>query len=114
MTDADATVRLAAVHAWLAIRQQSGAQPVAALLGDADVTVRRAAVAVVGHFAEAGARAELEATLAGDADAAVRRNAAWALGRIGDTASRPALEAALGDSSGIVRGVARAALAELR
>jgi HEAT repeat protein len=114
MGDTDATVRVAAVNAWLAIRKQADAAPVVALVKDSDAAVRRAATSVVGNLRESSARADLEDRLANDEDPAVRRNAAWALGRIGDPASRSALEAAQNDESGLVRGVARAALSELR
>lgn len=114
MRDQDASVRLSAVTAWLNIRGQSTAAPVAALIADGDVLVRRKAAAVAGNLREAGARAMLEAGLAGDSDAAVRRNAAWALGRIGDSASRAALEAATGDPSPLVRSAARVSLRQLR
>src|SRR5207244_13010676 len=43
MSATDASVRLAAVQAWLQIRQQKGAAPVVALVGDADPGVRAAA-----------------------------------------------------------------------
>jgi len=114
MQDTDATVRAAAVHSWVAIRKQQGAAPVVGLVGDAEVSVRREAAAVVGEFREAAARVELEARLASDPDSSVRRNAAWALGRIGDSASRSVLEEARYDESGLVRSVARAALSQLR
>ena len=82
---------------------------------DADVLVRRQAVAVTGTFAYAPARATLVTILGSDADALARRNAAWALGKIGDAASRPALEAAAtSDASSLVRSVARAAISSLR
>jgi len=114
MGDSSSTVRVQAVNAWLEIRKQENAAPVVALVGDNDVLVRRAATSVVGNFRESSGRAALETLLASDTDPAVRRNAAWALGRIGDPASRSALEDARTDESGLVRGVARAALAELR
>jgi HEAT repeat protein len=113
MGDADAEVRAEAVRAWLALRGQRSAAPVVALVADADPLVRREASAVVGNLRAGDARLELERRLAEDLDSSVRRNAAWALGRIGDPRSRAALEAATGDASGLVRGVARAALAEL-
>jgi len=49
----------------------------------------------------------------GDPDPVVRRNAAWALGQLGNASSAAALSRASGDASGLVRGVARAALAQL-
>ncbi|RMH42421.1 MAG: hypothetical protein D6689_08195 [Deltaproteobacteria bacterium] len=114
MKDPDPAVRREAVTAWREIRGQTSAAPAVALLADRDATVRRAAASLVGRFRQADARAELERLVASDADAAVRRNAAWALGRIGDPASRGVLEAALTDPSGLVRGVARVALSQLR
>ncbi len=114
MQDASAAVRVEAVNAWLEIRKQQDAAPVAALVNDDDALVRRAAASVVGNFRDSSGRVALETRLASDSDPAVRRNAAWALGRIGDPASRSALEAARTDESGLVRGVARAAVAELR
>lgn len=114
MQDSDASVRLAAVTAWLEIRQQQGAAPVVALVADSDNLVRRKASAVAGSLRDAGARAALEAQLANDSDAVVRRNAAWALGRIGDAASRPALEAAVNDPSPLVRMTAKVAIRGLR
>jgi HEAT repeat protein len=115
MRDSAAAVRLEAVNAWYLITGQTGAQPVIALIADADVEVRRKAVAVAGGLREAGARAALEQRLAGDDDVLVRRHAAWALGEIGDDASRPALEAAqAGDASSLVRGTAKVALRQLR
>jgi HEAT repeat protein len=114
MSDSSALVRHEAVVAWREIRFQRDAAPVAALVGDADLTVRRVAAAVVGQFREASARAGLEGLVVSDPDPAVRRNAAWALGRVGDSASRAALTEATGDSSSLVRMTARAALRELR
>lgn len=115
MRDSSAAVRLEAVNAWYLIIGQTGAEPVIALLDDADVEVRRKAAAVAGALREAGARAALEQRLASDEDALVRRHAAWALGEVGDGAARPALEAAqANDASTLVRGTARAALRQLR
>jgi HEAT repeat protein len=62
---------------------------------------------------EQSARGALEALVVRDPDATVRRNAAWALGRLGNAGSRTALLQALTDPSGLVRGVAKAALAGL-
>ncbi len=114
MTDADASVRLSAVTAWKHMLKQENADPVVALVGDADLRVRRAAIATVGSFRTATARVALEAALASDADAAVRRNAAWALGRIGDAASREALRAATSDTSSLVRMTAKVAMGKVR
>jgi HEAT repeat protein len=115
MRDSSAAVRLEAVNAWYQITGQTGAQPVIALLADADVEVRRKAASVAGALREAGARTALEQRLASDEDSLVRRHAAWALGAIGDAASRPALEAAqAGDASSLVRGTAKVALRQLR
>jgi HEAT repeat protein len=113
MADPDASVRAAAVVAWRDILGQKTAQPVVELLGDGDANVRAQAAGVVGGMTEQGARPALEALVVGDPDATVRRNAAWALGQLGNLASRPALLQATSDKSGLVRGVAKAALAGL-
>jgi HEAT repeat protein len=114
MGDADAGVRAAAVNAWREIRGQVSASPVVALLADSDATVRAEAATVVGAMLDATARPSLERLVATDASPIVRRNAAWALGKLGQSASRDVLQAATSDSSGLVRMVAKAALASLR
>lgn len=114
MNDEDASVRLSAVTAWRNMLKQDNAAPVAALVSDSDLTVRRAAIAAVGKFRTADARVALEAVLANDTDSAARRNAAWALGRIGDAASRDVLRAAANDPSSLVRTTARVAMSKLR
>jgi HEAT repeat protein len=114
MADTDAAVRAAAVRAWRDIRGQVDAAPVIALLGDADAKVRAEAATVIGGMRDAAGLARLEAMVIGDADPIARKNAAWALGRLGSASSRGVLTIASGDSSSYVRGVARAALAQLR
>lgn len=114
MTDASADVRAAAASAWREIRGQTSAAPVVPLLADGNATVRAKAASVVGAMGEVSARAQLETLVTTDADPFVRRNAAWALGKLGDSASRGALEKAAGDTSGLVRSTAKAALAQLR
>src|SRR5678816_1890190 len=88
MTDADASVRAAAVAAWRDVLDQRNAQPVVALLGDRDANVRAQAAAVVGGMTEQSGRLALEGLVTGDASAIVRRNAAWALGQLGNAALR--------------------------
>ena len=114
MANSSPQVRREAINAWSALLRQSNAAPVAALVTDTDLSVRRAATQTVGRFRETSARAALEQLVVSDADAAVRRNAAWALGRIGDSASRTALTTATTDSSSLVRMTAKAALRQLR
>lgn len=113
MADADAGVRAAAVVAWPNVLGQKTAQPVVALLADRDAKVRSVAAGVIGGMVEQGARGTLEALVVQDPDSTVRRNAAWALGQLGNAASRAALLQATTDQSGLVRGVAKAALAGL-
>jgi HEAT repeat protein len=113
MVDADAGVRAAAAAAWRDVLGQSSAQPVVALLGDSDANVRAQAAGVMGGMREQGGRAALEGLVVGDPDPVVRRNAAWALGQLGNAASASVLRRAATDASGLVRGVARAALAQL-
>jgi len=113
MADPDAGVRAAAVVAWRDMLGQQGAQPVVALLADRDANVRAQAAGVVGGMLEQSARGMLEALVIQDPDSVVRRNAAWALGQLGNGASRAVLQQATSDKSGLVRGVAKAALAGL-
>jgi HEAT repeat protein len=113
MSDGDASVRAAAASAWREIRNQTDATPVIALLGDSDAKVRAQAATVVGALHGAAGHVALEALVTGDSDSIVRRNAVWALGQIGLAASRTALTAAVSDSSGLVRGFAKAALLQL-
>jgi HEAT repeat protein len=113
MSDADASVRAAAASAWREIRNQSDATPVIALLGDSDAKVRAQAATVVGALHGTSAHVALEHLLTTDPDSVVRRNAAWALGQLGVSDSRAALTAAVSDSSGLVRGFAKAALLQL-
>ncbi len=113
MADPDAGVRAAAVVAWRDMLGQQTAQPVVALLGDRDANVRAQAAGVVGGMVEQSARGMLEALVTQDPDSVVRRNAAWALGQLGNAASHAALLQATSDKSGLVRGVAKAALAGL-
>jgi HEAT repeat protein len=113
MADSDGSVRAAAVIAWRDILGQTNATPVIALLGDSDARVRAEAATVVGAYGEASARVTLETLVTSDVDPFVRRNAAYALGRIGAAESALALTKATQDPSGIVRGVAKGALASL-
>jgi HEAT repeat protein len=113
MADGDAGVRAAAVVAWRDVLGQKTAQPVVALLGDGDANVRAQAAGVIGGMTEQSARGTLEALVVNDPDSTVRRNAAWALGQLGNAGSRAALLQATSDKSGLVRGVAKAALAGL-
>jgi HEAT repeat protein len=114
MSSTSPLVRREAALAWAAILRQLDAEPVGALVADADVSVRRAAAEVVGRFRSAPARSALEERVVSDPDPVVRRNAAWALGRIGDPASRAALTAAADDPSSLVRMTAAAALRQVR
>ena len=99
--------------AWRDILGQQNAQPVVALLADRDANVRAQAAGVVGGMLEQSGRVALEGLVVSDPDSSVRRNAAWALGQLGNAASRAALVQASSDKSGLVRGVAKAALASL-
>lgn len=114
MADSDASVRAAAATAWRDILGQTSATPVVGLLVDSDATVRAAAATTVGGMGHVGAAAQLEALVVNDSDPFVRRNAAWALGKLGQESSRVALAKASTDKSGLVRMVARAALASLK
>jgi len=113
MSDSDATVRAAAVSAWREISAQTDATPAIALLNDSDAKVRAQAATVVGALHGTSAHVALEGLVTKDTDSFVRRNAAWALGQLGLADSRAALTAAVSDSSGLVRGFAKAALSQL-
>ncbi|MDX2087904.1 MAG: HEAT repeat domain-containing protein [Kofleriaceae bacterium] len=114
MTDADPSVRAAAVNAWRDILGQKDAAPAVSLLNDADAHVRAEAATVVGAMGGTAGVATLEQLVVKDPDPFVRRNAAWALGKIGSSSSKAALTTASTDKSGVVRGVARAALASIK
>jgi HEAT repeat protein len=114
MTDADASVRAAAVNAWRDIRGQVDGTPAVSLLNDGDAHVRAEAATVVGAMGAQAGIATLEQLVVKDPDPFVRRNAAWALGKLGASSSRAALTTASTDKSGVVRGVARAALASIK
>jgi HEAT repeat protein len=114
MSDADAGVRAEAVIGWRDVLQQTSAAPVEPLLADSDARVRAEAATVLGAYRDAAARTQLEQLVVHDADPSVRRNAAWALAKIGSVDSRPALLTASQDASPLVRGVAQAALAQLK
>ena len=114
MRDADPVVRAASVSAWREILGQTTATAVEPSLADGSAKVRAEAASAVGALGDAAARPVLEQLVVGDADATVRRNAAWALGKIGSAQSRTALLAATHDKSGLVNGVAKAALTLLK
>ncbi len=114
MSDGAPEVRAAAATAWRDILGQVTARPLIGLLSDGDARVRAQAATVLGAYGELDARVTLEQLVMHDSDVFVRRNAAWALGRIGRIESSIALTFALQDSSGLVRGVARGAIASLR
>lgn len=114
MADQSADVRAAAVAAYRDIRGQKDATPIIGMLSDASSTVRAEAATVAGGMRATAAVGALESIVVNDADPVARRNAAWALGRIGSPTSRDALLEASTDSSGIVSGVAKAALASIR
>ena len=114
MTDADASVRAAAIAAWRDVLGQTDVSPVEQRLTDSDAGVRAAAATVVGAYKDGNARAALEQLVTTDAAANVRRNAAWALGKIASSASREALATATQDASPIVASVAKAALAAIK
>nr|HEX4314073.1 HEAT repeat domain-containing protein [Kofleriaceae bacterium] len=114
MGDASPQVRAAAVKVYRDVLNQTDMSPVQARLGDTDASVRAEAAAGMGAFAVRSAVPVLIQLVTQDKDSTVRRNAAWALGKIGDGSARAALVTASGDSSPLVRGVAKAAISSLR
>ncbi len=114
MHDGDAAVRAAAVSAWRDILRQTSAAPVEPMLADTDANVRAQAAGVLGAMHDLSVVSTLENLVVNDPDSFVRRNAAWALGKLGSSTSRAALITATSDKSGLVRGVAKAALATIK
>jgi HEAT repeat protein len=114
MSDADPSIRAAAVAAWRDVLHQTGSAPVEPLLGDTDAHVRSVAATVLGAYKDGNAMGPLQQLVMSDPDTTVRRNAAWALGQIGSSVSREALTKASQDASPIVASVAKSALASLR
>lgn len=115
MIDADPSVRTSAIDAWRDVIHQTGSVTVIEnRLTDSDATVRAHAATVAGAVHDLGSRVQLENLVVNDADSTVRRNAAYALGKLGAAESRDALTKASADKSGLVKNVAKAALASLK
>ncbi len=114
MGDADPTVRVAAVDAWRDVLKQTSVAPIEGLLADTDPQVRAHAATVLGAYGDTAVLTKLQTLVVSDTDPHVRRNAAWALGRIGSASSVEALTTASRDTSGLVKGVAKAALVALK
>lgn len=115
-TSESAAVRAAAAKGLRGIRGNADAIAVVDLLADDDELVVREAAVTVGALRETGGIADLAKVVTDGAwSVAVRKDAAWALGKIGDGAARDVLkQVADDDPSMLVRGAARAALANLR
>lgn len=109
-SDAEASVRVAAVAALGRLDHPEGYATIVAAMADGDASVRYAALRAIptlNFFADFGA---VDAAL-GDGDAEVRSEAARVLGAFRIETSRAALEAALGDGdAGVRRDVAWALL----
>ncbi len=115
MVDADPSVRTLAIDAWRDVIHQTGSVTVIEnRLTDSDATVRAHAATVAGAVHDLGSRVQLENLVVNDSDSTVRRNAAYALGKLGAVESRDALTKASADKSGLVKNVAKAALASLK
>lgn len=116
VTSESAPVRAAAAKGLRGIRGNNDAVAVVELLADDDELVVREAAVTVGALRETSGIADL-ADVVQDASfsVAVRKDAAWALGKIGDGSARDVLQSVVeNDDSMLVRGAARAALANLR
>ena len=126
LTDANPLVRRAGIEEIGVVRDQRAAPRLIELLGDPDLEVRRAAVAVCGHMAIAAASRPLVALIAAeDTPALLRREALRALGRVGGDLAFPVLQRSLTapdpeDKEAVLRGLgdlrdprAAQALAEL-
>jgi HEAT repeat protein len=116
ITSESAPVRAAAARALRGIRGNADALAVVELLGDDDEQVVREAAVTLGALREASGIAGLtEVVTDASWSVAVRKEAAWALGKIGDGSAREVLKQVIADDeSMLVRGTARAALANLR
>jgi HEAT repeat protein len=116
ITSESAPVRAAAAKSLRGIRGNNDAVAVVELLADDDELVVREAASTVGALREESGIADLSDVVT-DASwsVAVRKEAAWALGKIGNGSARDVLQSVVeNDDSMLVRGAARAALANLR
>ncbi len=94
--DDNPLVRRAGVEEIMVVRDQRAAERLVALLADADVDVRRAAIAAVAHLQVAAAAKPLVVLVVADATPpTLRRDALRALGRVGGDQAFPVLQRAL-------------------
>jgi HEAT repeat protein len=110
-TDADPSVREAAVGQVLYVNFFREHDALMGLLADDAASVRRRAALALGTFRVADAVPALTAMLSGDSDVMVRQAAAWALGRIGGGEARASLSAQRdSESASLVRDAIEVAL----
>jgi HEAT repeat protein len=93
---ADVQTRCDAITGLVFLDARRAVEPVAAMLGDPDTTVRRHACGCLHDFGDERAVPGLCEVLRRDSDPQVRGTAAYALGGIGSPAAIPSLLAALG------------------
>jgi HEAT repeat protein len=119
LSDSDADVRLAALHASIRVNVFTNIDAVAGLIGDADARVRQRAAENLGVMRAKDAVGGLVALISPDSekDAGVRAAAVAALGRIADPGVngevRAAVQAAKNDPHPFVRDAASIALRRL-
>lgn len=116
ITSESSPVRAAAAKGLRGIRGNTDAVAVVELLADDDELVVREAAVTVGALREDSGIADLADVVTNASfSVAVRKDAAWALGKIGNGSARDVLKSVVeNDESMLVRGAARAALANLR
>ncbi|MBO6936696.1 MAG: HEAT repeat domain-containing protein [Deltaproteobacteria bacterium] len=104
LSDADLTVRRAAIDQVLKVNFFREHDALIGALGDSDTMVRMRAARLTGVFHVDAAVPALVGMLSGDAEVGVRQAAAWALGNIGTAEARAALrEAATVEEVSLVR-----------
>ena len=116
LTDAEPMVRAASLQALRNVEGFKDGIVGVSLLADGNESVRVQAIFTVAQFRAQAAAPALVQLLKEDASANVRKRAAWALGQMhasSSVAAGPLTEASQGDSSPLVRSLARAALASL-
>jgi len=109
LNDADASVRLAALHAATRVNVFTNVESIASLVGDDSALVRQSAAAALGTMRVKDSVDVLVFLSSADnePDASVRKSAVWSLGQIRDGSALDAVTAAQHDSDAFVRDAAR-------
>lgn len=114
LSDADSSVKLAALKSAGRINSLLDVSSIAKLTGDKDANVRKRAIEVLDTYKSKDSAAAVAILAKNDADPEVRLAACHALGSFGATAQRAVLEdLAKNDTNSLVRDQARIALRRL-